>query len=63
MTRSTALTSYRAWADGTVQDYADEPYAWMSDDFMVIEAEDEDAAHDEAERRDAAAWSKHIQQT
>ena len=37
---STALTSYRVWADGTVQDYADEPYAWMSDYFMVIEAED-----------------------
>ena len=60
---STALTSYRVWADGTVQDCEDEPYAWMSDYFMVIEAEDEYAAHDEAERRDAAAWSKHIQQT
>ena len=37
--------AYRVWPDGTVQATADgEPYSWMSDDFMVIRAADEDEA-------------------
>ena len=38
-------TAYRVWPDGTVQSSEDgEPYSWMSDDFMVIHAADEDEA-------------------
>ncbi len=37
--------AYRVWPDGTVQATEDgEPYSWMSDDFMVIRAADEDEA-------------------
>ena len=37
--------AYRVWPDGTVQSNEDgEPYSWMSDDFMVIHAADEDEA-------------------
>ena len=40
-----AMVSYRVWPDGTVQATEDgEPYSWMSDDFMVIRAADEDEA-------------------
>lgn len=35
---------YRVWPDGWVQDASEEPYSWRSDDFLVIAAEDEDAA-------------------
>lgn len=36
---------YRVWPDGTVQATEDgEPYSWMSDDFMVIKAENEEEA-------------------
>ena len=42
---SDATVSYRVWPDGTVQATEDgEPYSWMSDDFMVIHAADEDEA-------------------
>ena len=54
---------YRVWPDGWVQDASEEPYSWRSDDFLVIAAEDEDAALAEFERRDAAAWGYRIQQT
>ena len=37
--------AYRVWPDGTVQGTEDgEPYSWMSDDFMMIHAADEDEA-------------------
>lgn len=36
---------YRVWPDGTVQDVDEgEPYPWMSDDFLLVIAPDEDAA-------------------
>ena len=37
--------AYRVWPDGTVQSIEDgEPYSWMSDDFIVIHAKNEDEA-------------------
>lgn len=34
------MTRYRVWPDGTVQDVEDGPaYTFMSDDFMLVEAE------------------------
>jgi len=37
--------AYRVWPDGTVQATEDgEPYSWMSDDFMVVHAMDENEA-------------------
>ncbi len=37
--------AYRVWPDGTVQATEDgEPYSWMSDDFMEVDAMDEDEA-------------------
>ena len=44
---------YRVWPDGWVQDASEEPPSWRSDDFLVLAAEDEDAALAEFERRDA----------
>ena len=38
-------TAYRVWPDGIVQaSEGGEPYSWMSDDFMLIHAVDEDEA-------------------
>ena len=38
-------STYRVWPDGTVQDTEEgEPYSWLSDDYMVIHAVDEDEA-------------------
>ena len=44
---------YRVWPDGWVQDASEEPPTWRSDDFVILAAEDEDAALAEFERRDA----------
>ena len=44
---------YRVWPDGWVQDASEEPYSWRSDDFLVIAAEDEDAAAPKAAPGDA----------
>ena len=60
---STDKSLYRVWPDGWVQDASEEPHSWRSDDFMLLAAEDEDAALAEFERRDAAAWGYRIQQT
>jgi hypothetical protein len=38
------LTRYRVWSDGTVQEGAESPYAWMSDDFEYVDATDEEQA-------------------
>ena len=38
------LTRYRVWPDGTVQEGAESPYAWMSDDFEYVDATDEEQA-------------------
>ena len=46
---------YRVWPDGWVQDASEEPPTWRSDDFVILAAEDEDAALAEFERRDADA--------
>lgn len=36
---------FRVWPNGTTQAVEDgEPYSWMSDDFAIIEADDEDQA-------------------
>ena len=52
---------YRVWPDGWVQDASEEPPTWRSDDFVLLAAEDEDAALAEFERREAAAWGYIIQ--
>lgn len=38
------LSKYRVWSDGTVQDEEDTPYEWMSDDYIVVEAGDDESA-------------------
>lgn len=40
------LEKFRVWPDGTVQQVSEsEPvYSWMSDDYQVVEAADEDDA-------------------
>lgn len=39
------LESYRVWPDGTVQDVMEgAPYSWMSDDYCIVDALDEEAA-------------------
>lgn len=44
-TNSDDKLAYRVWPDGTVQATEDGgPYAWMSDDFMLIRASDENEA-------------------
>ncbi len=44
-TESSEQSTYRVWPDGTVQATEDGgPYSWMSDDFMLIHAVDEDEA-------------------
>ena len=37
---------YRVWPDGTIQSMedAEEPYSWMSDDFVVVLARSEEEA-------------------
>lgn len=43
------MNTYRVWPDGTVQDAEEEPYHWMSDDYMLINANSEEEALREAE--------------
>ena len=45
-----ALEKFRVWPDGTVQQMSgSEPiYSWMSDDYMIVEATDEEDALPEA---------------
>lgn len=39
------MPTFRIWPDYTIQDVDDvEPYDWKSDDFTLIEAEDEETA-------------------
>ena len=35
---------YRVWPDGTVQDADETPHFYMSDDYRVVQAADEEAA-------------------
>lgn len=35
---------YRVWPAGTVQEAAEPPYDWMSDDFMIVVARTEEKA-------------------
>jgi hypothetical protein len=35
---------YRVWPDGTTQEQEEEPYQWMSDDFVVVAADNEEEA-------------------
>ena len=38
-------SAYRVWPDGTVQAVEDgEPYSWMSDDFIVVYAMNDEEA-------------------
>ena len=40
-----ASRTYRVWPDGIVQDVEDgEAYPWMSDDYILIDAVDEEDA-------------------
>ena len=38
------MVRYRVWPDGTVQEVSETPYNWMSDDYQIVEAEDEEDA-------------------
>jgi len=38
------LTRYRVWPDGTVQEAHEEPYHWMSDDYVMVDAVSEEDA-------------------
>lgn len=38
------LCKFRVWPDGTVQSVEDAPYDWMSDDFTIVVAADEEEA-------------------
>jgi len=39
------LVAHRVWPDGTVQSTEEgAPYSWMSDDFLVVNAENEEQA-------------------
>jgi hypothetical protein len=45
-------TCYRVWPDGTVQNCEDEePYNWLSDDYQLVSADDENQAREIAEQR------------
>ena len=35
---------YRVWPDGTVQEVHETPYSWLSYDYQIVEAEDEEDA-------------------
>lgn len=39
------MNKYYIYPDGTI---TEEPYNWLSDDYYVIEAEDEDGAYKQA---------------
>lgn len=38
------MTKFRVWPNGTVQEADEEPYSWLSDDYMIVEAENEEDA-------------------
>lgn len=38
------MFTYRVWPDGTVQECCEEPYSWMSDDYIYIDADSEEEA-------------------
>lgn len=35
-----SLNRFRIWADGTVQSVDEEPYTWMSDDYVQVDCSD-----------------------
>lgn len=41
-----ALEKFRVWPDGTVQQVSgsESAYSWMSDDYLIVEAADEEDA-------------------
>lgn len=47
MNQNEEVFLYRIWPDGTVQSAEDgDPYEWMSDDYMILWAiNEEDARH------------------
>lgn len=48
MTHDYDTPRWRVWPDGTVQDEDDAPHSWMSDDYMLVYAETEDDAREQA---------------
>ena len=42
--RMANMVRYRVWPDGTVQEAGESPYSWLSDDYEIVEAEDEEEA-------------------
>lgn len=38
------MFEYRVWPDYTVQESCCKPYPWMSDDYVYIDADDEQEA-------------------
>lgn len=52
------LAAFRVWPDDTVQAVDDgAPYSWLSDDFLVVQAADEEAALGAAHAIENAAWA------
>ena len=47
---------FRVYADGTVQDAEEEPFSFMSDDFCIISAKDEQHAFLIWQAKDVKAW-------
>lgn len=43
--RMANMVRYRVWPDGTVQETTETPYSWLSDDYEIVEAEDEEDAY------------------
>lgn len=50
------LGEYRVYADGTVQDAEEEPYPFMSDDFVIVRALDEERAYEIWQLKEENAW-------
>lgn len=38
------MFTYRVWPDYTIQESDERPYQWMSDDYILIDADSEEEA-------------------
>lgn len=38
------MFTYRVWPDYTIQESYERPYQWMSDDYILIDADSEEEA-------------------
>lgn len=53
------LVRYRVWPDGTVQEIAEAPYSWMSDDYETVDAVDEEDAIRKVIQNETHSTTKH----